>query len=76
MLLKAVRNELKICITLRGYSSIRGGFRIKLDHQYKKMESFYHSTKTQSSQIKLLVESQLSHANLCDSKTAIVESKK
>ena len=76
MLPKAVRDELKMCVTLRDYSSIRGGFGMKLDYQYKKIESFYHGTKTQPSQINLLAESQLSCAALHNRKIAIVVLKK
>ena len=75
MLPKAIRDELRMCVALRGYSSIRGGFGKKLDIQYKLMETFYHGTSTQPSQIELLVNGQLAYASLYDSKTAPVVSK-
>ena len=59
MLQKATCDELKMRVALHGYSPIRGGFGMKLDHQHKKIESFYHGTKTQPSQIKLLVKSHI-----------------
>ena len=76
MLPKAVRDELRMCVALRGYSSIRSGFGKKLETQYKLMETFFHGKLSQPSQIQMLVDGQLAYAALYDSKTAPVASKK
>ena len=76
MLPKAVRDELRMCVALRGYSSIRSGFGKKLETQYKLMETFFHGKSSQPSQIQMLVDGQLAYAALYDSKTAPVASKK
>ena len=76
MLPKAVRDELRMCVALRGYSSIRAGFGKKLEIQYKLMEKFFHGNESQPSQIQMLVDGQLAYADLYDNTVAPVASKK
>ena len=77
MLPKAVRDELRMCVALRGYSTIRGGFGKKLDEQFVLMQDFFHGKSTHApSQIKMLVDGQLAYAALYDTKATVVTSKK
>ena len=65
MLLKAVRDELRMCVTLRGYSAIPAGKGKTLPVQYKCMEEFYHGKFEHSpSQIQMLVDGQLYYGAL------------
>ena len=77
MLPKAVRDELRMCVALRGYSTIRGGFGKKLEEQFVLMQEFFHGKSTHTpSQIKMLVDGQLAYAALYDTKNTVVTSKK
>ena len=77
MLPKSVRDELRMSVALRGYSSIRAGEGKTLPQQYKYMEDFYHGKLNNSpSQIRMLVDGQLHYGALYDKKTAPISSKK
>ena len=77
MLPKAVHDELRMCVALRGYSAIRAGEGKILSIQYKCMEEFYHGKFEHSpSQIQMLVDGQLHYGALYDKKTAPILSKK
>ena len=77
MLPKAVRDELCMCVALRGYFSIRAGEGKILSMQYKCMEEFYHEKLEHSpSQIQMLVDGQLHYGALYDKKTTPILSKK
>ena len=54
---KAIRDELRMCIALRGYSAIQEGQGKTLQQQYACMEDFYHGKKGHSpSQIEMMTE--------------------
>ena len=74
---KVIRDELRMCVALRGYSTIRSGEGKTLDEQYRLMEEFYHGKKNSSpSQIEMLVEGQLHYAGLYEKKSVRITSKK
>ena len=74
---KVIRDELRMCVALRGYSTIRSGEGKTLDEQYRLMEEFYHGKKNSSpSQIEMLVEGQLHYAGLYEKKPLRITSKK
>eukprot|EP00957_Ditylum_brightwellii_P006872 520024-Ditylum_brightwellii.AAC.1 len=77
MLPKAVRNELRICVALRGYSTIQAGEGKTLTQLYKCMENFHHGKSNHSpSQIQMPVNGQLHYGALYDKKAAPISSKK
>ena len=74
---KVIRDELRMCVALRGYSTIRSGEGKTLDEQYKLMQEFYHGKGNRSpSQIEMLVEGQLHYAGLYEKKSVRITSKK
>ena len=74
---KAIRNELRMCVALRGYSALREGKGKTLTQQYACLEDFYHGKKGHSpSQIQMMAEGQLYYADLYDATTKTITSKK
>jgi hypothetical protein len=77
MLPRAVQNKLRMCVALRGYSTIRAGEGKTLTQQYKYMEDFFHGESNHSpSQVQMLVDGQLHYGALYKKKTAPISSKK
>ena len=77
MLPKAVRDELRMCVALRGYSTIRAGEGKTLTQQYKCMQDFFHGKSNHSpSQVQMLVDGQLHYGAIYKKKTAPISSKK
>jgi hypothetical protein len=67
---KAIRNELRMCVALRGYSSIREGSGKTLKQQRQLLYDFFHGvTGKNPSQVRMLTEGKLHYADLYDTTT-------
>ena len=67
---KTIRDELRMCCALRGYSSIRSGDGKTLKQQHQLMSEFYHGvTSTSPSQILMLTEGISPYSDLFDTTT-------
>ena len=67
---KVIHDELRMCVALRGHSTIRSRPGKILTKQYKHMEDFYHDKSNHlPTQIQMLVEVQLHHGALYEKKT-------
>ena len=74
---KIIRDELRMCVALRGYSAIREGEGKTLQQQYVCMEDFYHGKPGHSpSQIMMMAEGELNYADLYKSTIKTITSKK
>ena len=68
LLPKAVRDELRMCCALRGFSSIRQGEGKTIKQQHDLLSDFFHGVRGKSpSQISMLTEGKLHYADLYDS---------
>jgi hypothetical protein len=64
---KSIRNELRMCVALRGYSSIREGTGKTIKQQRQLLYDFYHGVSGKNpSQIGMLSEGKLHYADLYD----------
>ena len=67
---KTIRDELRMCCALRGYSSIRSGDGKTLKQQHQLMSYFYHGvTSTSPSQILMLTQGISPYSDLFDTTT-------
>ena len=65
---KAIRDELRMCCALRGYSSIREGDGKTIKQQHDLISDFFHGVTGKSpSQIRMLCEGKLHYGDLYDS---------
>ena len=74
---KAVRDELRMSVALRGYSSIKAGRGKTIKQQFTCLHDFFHGKQKHSpSQIQMLVEGQLHYACFYEKESVPISSKK
>ena len=76
MLPRDIRNELKMAVTLKGFTQMREGSEKKASEQMFEIEKFLHGKKTNfPSQLKMSCNGSLAHRDFCESTYAVATSK-
>ena len=74
---KTIRDELRMCVALQGYSSLREGLGKTLHQQYHSMEQFFHGQEGKTpSQIKMMAEGVGRYKELYEKKSTPITRRK